>query len=453
MPQKLEQLEIREVSLVDRPANSEFGIPRARIALFKRDSSEEDYVSKAIFESLNKDGKTYDGVSFPKSDFAYTPTDIPSDWKLRLTKVPGGAPDAGIIGAAVAALGKGFRGKKVEIPASALASVKAKVRAAWKKANSDKGADALPDILKQQGETQMTLIEIEKRQEEQDKLLTLQKAEIDFLKSENELVTKMSKKERELFATMDTEKRKAFVAADTEKRKGMMEDCDQEKKEKAAEDSMDDATKAEFAKAGPNRRLVMLAKAEAKGKAPKDEEDDVDSEDEEEMDEESNKKQKALTMKMASMETELAKSREAIAKSQDEIAKSQTKLADIEKAQRVSHFTKRAEVELPNTSGSPAQKGETLMKMADALGGENSEAFKSIFKTMQEADKVLAKNFVEVGKLGGPIPALQAFDAKVAEISKRDSVDNAHAIDKAMQEHPELYMEYEKQQRAVVHAF
>jgi hypothetical protein len=69
--------------------------------------------------------------NFPASAYAYTPGG-PSTWKLRLRATPSGGYDSGIVGAAVAALGKGFRGQKVQIPSADLAAVKAKVKAAWK---------------------------------------------------------------------------------------------------------------------------------------------------------------------------------------------------------------------------------------------------------------------------------------------------------------------------------
>lgn len=93
--------------------------------------------------------KTEDGQAFPSSDYAYVPDpDMPSTWKLRLTSTPGGDPDPQIVGAAIAALGKGFRGNKVEIPADKLAAVKAKVKTAWKKANPDKDEEEMPDVIK-----------------------------------------------------------------------------------------------------------------------------------------------------------------------------------------------------------------------------------------------------------------------------------------------------------------
>lgn len=93
--------------------------------------------------------KTEGGEKFPASDYAYTPDKMkPSTWKLRLTSSPGGDPDPAIVGAAVAALGKGFMGNKVQLPEDAHAAVKAKVKAAWLKANPDKTAKDLPPVLK-----------------------------------------------------------------------------------------------------------------------------------------------------------------------------------------------------------------------------------------------------------------------------------------------------------------
>ena len=100
----------------------------------------------------DKATKREDGKDFPASAYAYVPDATkPSTWKLRLTRTPGGGPDAGIVGAAIAALGKGFRGQKVQIPAADLAGVKAKVRTAWKKANPDKKPADMPAAIKEAG--------------------------------------------------------------------------------------------------------------------------------------------------------------------------------------------------------------------------------------------------------------------------------------------------------------
>lgn len=97
--------------------------------------------------------KSEDGVMFPAEAYAYTPMDFkPSTWKLRLWATPTGGPDAGIVGAAVAALGKGFRGNRVEIPVDDLPGVKVKVRAAWIKANPDKKSEDMPSVIKASAE-------------------------------------------------------------------------------------------------------------------------------------------------------------------------------------------------------------------------------------------------------------------------------------------------------------
>lgn len=72
--------------------------------------------------------KSVDGTQHPASDFAYVPDATkPSTWKLPIF-------DARHAAAAKAALSSGgFRGQKVQIPASALPGVRRKVNAANKK--------------------------------------------------------------------------------------------------------------------------------------------------------------------------------------------------------------------------------------------------------------------------------------------------------------------------------
>jgi len=444
MPQKLEDLEISEVSIVDRPACSQTvdgkRIPRARVALFKRDSDGDDDLQKAV------DGKTEDGVKFPKDDYAYTPDDVPSHWKLRLTSTPGGKPDARIVGAAVAALGPGgFRGNPVEIPASARAGVKAKVRAAWRAANPDKGSDELPDVLKiNKGEGNMTIEQIEKKLSDQDVVLKALSDERNVLKAENELVLKMSKGERKAYAGMTEDERKAFLAADAEKRKGMLSKAKAARKEKALCDSMDDATKADFEKAGPNARAALLeaqkekckaakaAKAKSGGKVkPGDSEDDDYLDD----DEDTEKAKKSLLKKLDDVDSLVAR-----------VTKAETELETVRKRERSLRFAKRAEDELPHTPGTPEEKGDMIQKLAEAMG-EGSEQFNKVMGQLREADKALSLHFTEVGAAGGTVPAAKAFDAKVEEIAKRDKIDTPHAVEKAMMEAPELYLDIERQTR------
>lgn len=66
------------------------------------------------------------GDRLTAADFAYTPTDDPSTWNLRID-------DARHVAGAFAALGKGFRGEKVTIPSRDLPGVRRRVENAWRK--------------------------------------------------------------------------------------------------------------------------------------------------------------------------------------------------------------------------------------------------------------------------------------------------------------------------------
>ena len=470
MPQELNQLSIHEVSLVDHPANSspdETGkkVPRARIALFKRDDSQEEVIQP--IEDFTKEeqdefekaihGKTYSGTTFPKSDFAYTPDDTPSHWKLRLTKTPGGKPDAGIVGAAVAALGKGFRGNKVIIPSADLSAVKARVKAAWKQANPDKSDEDLPPILK--GEVNMTIQELESAVKKQEGVLANLVAENNVLKTERELVLKMTKKERKAYAAMTPAMQKEFMAGDEAKRKSMCDASMKAMKEKAAEDAMDEACKAEYAKAGPAEKAILIGKQLEKMKAA----DAEGGSNEDEMDKKK-RKAKAKSGDDANDESddedddqddedEKLQLRKQLAHTMDRVVKSESRLDEITKKEQLQHFTNLAEARLPNTAGSPVEKGTDLMTVAKLAGGEDSQIFKNYLANLETADKAMLIHFGEVGKAGaGVIPAEKVFFAKAEEIAKRDNISQAKAVDKAMAENPELYLAYEQDHRRAIGA-
>ena len=470
MAQELSLLDIDEVSLVDHPANSSVDpatgrkVPRARVALWKRDEGgntnlkgEDNELLSAVFNKVIKaDGKTYGGKSFPKSDFAFTPDDEPSHWKLRLTKVPGGDPDSGIVGAAAAALSSGgFRGNRAIIPSADLSSVKAKVRAAWKKANADKDESEMPDSIKKQGES-MTLEELTSKVEKQDGILTSLQMENTFLKNEREVVIKMSKKERKAYASMTPDMQKDFMAADAEKRKTMCDAAMAKMKEKAAEDCMDAALKREYNAAGPVRKAQILAEVIAKA------ESDAEGGSREDMDKKKKKKMKAASGSNDDDEDdedddnedlELRKRDAQIAVLTDRINKSDVLMTQISKKETLAYFTKMAAEKLPNTSGSDVEKGEDLMKVAEIAGGENSQVFKNYLGNLVTADKAMTIFYGEVGKAGaGVIPAEKVFDAKVQEIMKRDKITIGKATERAMTESPELYAAYEQDHRRVLGA-
>ncbi len=131
----LYDLDIVAVAGVDRAAN------KRQFLVVKRADAEGG-------EQVADKTKTEDGVEYPAAAYAYVPDpDEPSGWKIRLwdkTK----KETAAQIGDAVAALGKGFRGKKAEIPAADLPGVKAKVKAAWKRVNPDAKQEDVPEIFK-----------------------------------------------------------------------------------------------------------------------------------------------------------------------------------------------------------------------------------------------------------------------------------------------------------------
>src|SRR5258708_6034920 len=92
--------------------------------------------------------KTEDGVAFPKADYTYTPSDEPSTWKIRLWETPDKKETPRQVGMAIAAMGKGFRGNKAQIPDADRAWVMPKIRSPYKKANSkDMPAEMMHALL------------------------------------------------------------------------------------------------------------------------------------------------------------------------------------------------------------------------------------------------------------------------------------------------------------------
>jgi uncharacterized coiled-coil protein SlyX len=220
----------------------------------------------------------------------------------------------------------------------------------------------------------------------------------------------MSKGERKAFAFMGPDKRKEYMAGDAEKRKAMMADCEK--------DMAKAKTKEDAAMTGDSDESAQkIAKVEANFKKQLD---DV-----------------------------VAKQDETIKALTGQVTKSEAELTTIKKRERLLIFTKRAEDELPHIAGKPAEKGETLMKIADALG-EDSDAFKAYMDTQKAADKIIKTQFREVGKHGAGSNAgdpVGLLNAKATEIVKRDNVTQPVAFAKAMQENPELYDQYEAERR------
>lgn len=127
----------------------------------------------------------------------------------------------------------------------------------------------------------------------------------------------------------------------------------------------------------------------------------------------------------------LAKGRDA---DQAEIKKLRESNAD-------SDIEKRAATEFPNVAKDTAV---SMLKSANAVGAD-TDAGKTVITTLTNMNKNGGKLFEEIGEGGGdPLnkndtSAVVAFDKKVAEIAKRDSIDTAAAMSKARVEAPDEF--------------
>lgn len=98
---------------------------------------------ESVERGLQKQTRTVRGQELSASDYAYVPDpDRPSTWKLRIDT-------ARNVAGAVAALGPGFRGNRVEIPEDDRPAVIRRVRAAYRRFFPERvEEDGLPDVLK-----------------------------------------------------------------------------------------------------------------------------------------------------------------------------------------------------------------------------------------------------------------------------------------------------------------
>lgn len=195
---KMVNLSIEETSGVDHPAHLHEGWLVMKAA------------SGDAVEKATRPMKTEDGVEFPSEAYAYVPDpESPSTWKLRLWESPAEKVTARQVGMAVAALGPGFRGQKVQIPTGDMASVKAKVRAAWSEANPDRDKDEMPPVLKSTEEVLMEtqdvtvdaeVVDVEKADKPsyEDLAAMLEKANARIAEMEKEMGMKKPKSEDDL---------------------------------------------------------------------------------------------------------------------------------------------------------------------------------------------------------------------------------------------------------------
>ncbi|HHV79082.1 MAG TPA: hypothetical protein GXX40_05650 [Firmicutes bacterium] len=142
MPNRLTDIQVEEISGVDKAAN------RRRFLLMKREGGGEGAMDKA-----DKPMKTEDGKQYPAEAYLYVPDpEKPSTWKLRIWEDPEKKVTAAQVGRAIAALSPGgFRGNQVDIPEDEIPKIKAKLRRLWREVNPDKDPDEMPETIKKQG--------------------------------------------------------------------------------------------------------------------------------------------------------------------------------------------------------------------------------------------------------------------------------------------------------------
>ena len=111
------------------------------------------FTSRTSLDELLADSAALqeDDASNDPGDYAYAPEGThPSEWKLPIH-------DSAHVSAAIAAIGKGFRGNRVDLPADAVAGVKRKIRAAWRKHNPDKSDDEMPEAIRESADDTATV--------------------------------------------------------------------------------------------------------------------------------------------------------------------------------------------------------------------------------------------------------------------------------------------------------
>jgi hypothetical protein len=332
-------------------------------------------------------------------DYAYVPDkDHPSTWKLQIQ-------DAKHVGGAVAALGPGgFRGQKVDIPSDAIAGVKRKVLAAWRKFHPDAKPEDEPDHLKKgltmtPEEMQTELTKFEGQLSETNK-----RAE------RLEQVIKLSSDERAYFDPLPVEKQDEYLKADAATREGLLKAG----KKKAPADNMDDG---------------------------EPDEDDVE---------------KRIEKKLAVERQEFQKKLDAVQKdAEGKIAAAETIAKQEREAREKTEFAKRAESELSNYPGTPEEKGAALQ----ALHGSTSkcmtkEQVESIGKLLNAGNAALGQTMTSVGgdgvSKGAGNDAWGQIEKKAKDmVSKSEGkLTLAKAVEQVIKAEPELYVQYEKERTA-----
>jgi hypothetical protein len=145
------------------------------------------------------------------------------------------------------------------------------------------------------------------------------------------------------------------------------------------------------------------------------------------------------------IDAQIEKAAEPIRKEFAELKKRTEEAEAIAKAERearlLADFTKRAEAELPNTSGKPEEKGALLKRLSEKL--EKAD-FETVLTQLKKADKAMAPNFREVGSGRAVEGSARAqLEARAQEIRKSDPrATSTSALARAMDENPELHKQW-----------
>lgn len=325
--------------------------------------------------------KTDAGVEFPSAAYAYVPdAEKPSTWKLRLWESPTDKVTVRQVGMAIAALGPaGFRGNKVEIPSADLSAVKRKVLAAWKSVHDEN--DEVPNVLK--------------RNEEVGMAITIE-----------ELTAQVEKMEQDLSAV--TTRAEAAEAA------LVVSSLNAEDHE--AYETLSDDERASFVQSGDSGRGELLAKghaAIAKRNALPDE------------------IQKRFDEIQKKLETAEARAHQA-----EEVAKKERD------QRRLAQLSKRAEEEFAGLPGTSVEKASVLKSLEDKLTSEEQDA---VVKLLKAGNECLRGQMKPVGKGAGADGGGDAWtriEKRAHTVAAEQKIPFAKAVERVMEENPELYDEY-----------
>lgn len=455
---------IEEATLCQKGKNSE-----ARVLLWKRDD-----VIKAT--------KTEGGKEYPASAFAYVPDpEKPSTWKLRLVD-DSGEMTAKQVGMAVAALGAGFRGNKVQIPEGDLAKVKAKVRAAWKKVNPD--AEEVPAVLKSEsvwGKIKgflkaMTMDQVSEANEARSDWWQLCSDFQDSVRSilADETSDQASMLTQSCMQFINRAKPLAPYMADMMKAEGaftaleaIAEDVSKAGKKISAAnmEKLKAAMRVLHEMMGPMEGMEDMEPIEegCKPKVKKSKGDDtmtfeefmksLTEDQQKAMQAEIEKQtQEAVNKAIEDVKKSATPEMEAIQKKLEDMAKTNEVLAkalEVEKDQRI---TKEFEEVAKAYKDLPGVEVAAFGKLLKDLNQKAPDQYAELVKTLDASKEMISKNNILMKEIGGgQVPENDAsaqLEKLAKSIQEKEKVTYAVAYTKAVEENPQLYDEYIMQKRS-----